>query len=187
MGTVASFIYTSLDGFYEGPNGEIDFLHVDAEFNESAVRQLDGADTLGFGRMTYEVMAAYWPTEQARDNDPAITSRMNGKQKLVFSRSLTDATWSGTTLVRGEASDHVRRMREAEGGELLLMGSAHLTAELARAGLLDELRIMVCPVVLGQGRSVFEDLKDPLALTLLGVSQHQSGNVALTYGPSQPH
>ena len=103
MRTLASFIFTSLDGFYEGPNGELDWSNVDAEFKDFAVRQLDEADTLGFGRATYEHMAAYWPTEQAMANDPAITSRMNDKEKLVFSTTLTDANWSGTTVVRGEA------------------------------------------------------------------------------------
>jgi dihydrofolate reductase len=107
MGTIASFTFISLDGFYEGPNGELDWPNVDAEFNGFAARQLDEADTLGFGRATYEHMAAYWPTEQAMANDPAITSRMNAKKKLVFSTTLTDANWSGTTVVRGEAIEHV--------------------------------------------------------------------------------
>ena len=65
MRTMASFIFISLDGFYEGPNAELDWPNVDAEFNDFAARQLDEADTLGFGRATYEHMAAYWPTEQA--------------------------------------------------------------------------------------------------------------------------
>jgi dihydrofolate reductase len=184
MRTVASFIFTSLDGFYEGPKGEIDFLPIDAEFDEQAVRQLDGADTLGFGRATYEHMAAYWPTEQARVNDPAITARMNEKEKLVFSSTLTSVSWSGTTLVSGEATDHIRNLRAGAGGELLLLGSAHLTASLARAGLLDELRIMLCPVALGQGRSLFEDLQERVPLTLVRVREFQSGNVLLTYHPS---
>ena len=91
MRTLASFILTSLDGFYEGPNGEFDWPVVDEEFNDFAVRQLDEADTLGFGRATYEHMAAYWPTDQAQANDPAITSRMNTKPKLVFSTTLEHA------------------------------------------------------------------------------------------------
>ena len=151
MRTVASFIFISLDGFYEGPNGELDWPNVDEEFNDFAVRQLDEADTLGFGRATYEHMAAYWPTEQAMANDPAITARMNEKEKLVFSTTLSDASWSGTTVVRSDAIEHVRGMHAARGKELLVLGSAHLTAKLARAGVLDELRIMIFPIVLGPG------------------------------------
>jgi dihydrofolate reductase len=184
MRTLASFIFTSLDGFYEGPNGELDWPIVDEEFIDFAVRQLDMADTLGFGRATYEHMAAYWPTDHAKANDPAITSRMNDKEKLVFSRTLTDASWSGTTVIRGEATEHVPTIKAATGNELLVIGSAHLSANLAEAGLLDELRVMICPIVLGQGRSFFEDLKNRVSLTLLGVTQFDSGNLVLTYRPS---
>jgi dihydrofolate reductase len=184
MGILASFIVTSLDGFYEGPNGEFDWLIPDEEFNDFAVRQLDGADTLGFGRTTYQYMAEYWPTEQAQVNDPAITSRMNTKPKLVFSSSLQEATWSATTIVRNEADEEVQAIRATTGGELLVIGSAHLTARLVEAGALDELRIMVSPVVIGRGRSLFEDLKERVALTLLRVRPFDSGNVLLTYRPS---
>ena len=184
MRTMASFIFISLDGFYEGPNGELDWPNVDAEFNDFAVRQLDEADTLGFGRATYEHMAACWPTEQAMANDPAITSRMNDKEKLVFSTTLTDANWPGTTVVRGEAIEHVPELKAAPGKEVLVIGSAHLTANLAQAGVLDELRIMIFPIVLGQGRSLFEDLKNRVSLTLLRVRQFDSGNILLTYRPS---
>jgi dihydrofolate reductase len=182
----ASFIFTSLDGFYEGPNGEIDFLPIDPEFNEQAVAQLDGADVLGFGRATYEVMAAYWPTEQAAVNDhAAITSRMNQMPKLVFSRSLNRASWSGTTVVRGEATELLPTIDAGVDKNLLIMGSAHLTAELAQAGLLDELRIMICPVVLGQGRSFFQTLRSRISLELLRVRQFDSGNLTLTYRPAR--
>jgi dihydrofolate reductase len=186
MRTLASFIFISLDGFYEGPNGELDWPVADEDFNDFAIRQLDEAGTLGFGRATYEHMAAYWPTEQAMANDSAITSRMNEKEKLVFSTTLTDASWSGTTVVRGEATEHVPAIKAAAGKELLVIGSAHLTANLAQAGVLNELRIMVCPIVLGQGRSLFEDLKNRVSLTLLRVRQFDSGNLVLTYRPS-PH
>jgi len=181
---LASFIVTSLDGFYEGPNGEFDWLVPDEEFNEFAARQLDEADTLGFGRATYEHMAAYWPTDRARVNDPAITSRMNTKPKLVFSTTLEHAGWSNTTVISGEAVDQIETVKAARGGELLVLGSTHLTTHFAAAGVLDELRIMVCPIVLGSGRSLFEDLKNRISLTLLRYRQFDSGNVLLTYRPS---
>ena len=181
MTTVASFIMTSLDGFHEGPNGELDWSTVDEEFNEFAIRQLDEAQGLGFGRVTYEHMAAYWPTERAAANDPAITSRMNTKPKLVFSTALEHADWSNTTILAGDAAEHVERLKTAPDGELLVLGSAHLTANLATAGVLDELRIMVCPVIIGQGCSPFADLKGRLAPRLGQVRRFDSGNVLLTY------
>ncbi|HEY0870908.1 MAG TPA: dihydrofolate reductase family protein [Acidothermaceae bacterium] len=186
MRTVASFIMISLDGFYEGRNGELDWPIIDQEFGDFALTQLDAAATLGFGRATYEHMAAYWPTAQATANDPAIASRMNDKDKLVFSTTLTEASWSGTTIVRGEATQHLPMIKAATDKELLVIGSAHLTANLAQAGVLDELRVMVCPITLGQGRSLFEDLNGRVSLTLLRVKQFDSGNLVLTYRPS-PH
>jgi dihydrofolate reductase len=184
MRTVASFIIISLDGFYEGPKGEFNWAIVDEEFEDFAARQLDEAETLGFGRATYEHMAAYWPTAPAHANDPEITSRMNSMPKLVFSNTLEDATWSGSSIVSGEATDQVPLIKNGDGGLILVIGSAHLTAALARAGVLDELRIMVSPIVLGQGHSLFEDLKDRVSLTLLRVRQFDSGNILLTYKPS---
>jgi dihydrofolate reductase len=184
MRTLASFIVTSLDGFSEGPNGDFDWLIPDDEFNDFAARQLDEADAIGFGRVTYEHMAAYWPTELARVNDPAITSRMNSKPKLVFSRALENADWSNSTVILGEAVERIEALKSAPGGELLVIGSAHLTANFAAASVLDELRVMVCPIVLGQGRSLFEDLKGRLAFGLAHVRRFGSGNVLLTYRKS---
>jgi dihydrofolate reductase len=183
VGTLASFIFTSLDGFYEGPNGESDWPIVDEEFNDFAVKQLDQADTIAFGRVTYAHMAAWWPTELAHNNDPAVTSRMNNKEKLVFSHSLTDASWSGTTVIKGEAIEHIQALKAGATKELLVIGSAQLTAAFAEAGVLDELRIMICPIVLGQGHSLFENLSNRISLTLTAVRQLHSGNLILTYRP----
>ena len=192
MRNLASFIVTSLDGFYVGPNGEFDWPIVDEEFNDFAIRQLDGAGTASwterarsFGRVTYEHMAAYWPTDLAQANDTGITRRMNEKPKLVFSRTLKNADWTGSSLLRGEATERAAEAKWGEGQELLVIGSPHLTAALTEAGLLDELRIMVSPIVLGRGRSLFEDLQERISLTLLRVEHFASGNVLLTYRPSR--
>jgi dihydrofolate reductase len=153
--TLASFIITSVDGFYEGPSGELDWSVVDEEFKDFAIRQLDEADTLVFGRATYEHMAAYWPNDQTQANDPAIASRMNTKPKLVFSTTLEHASWSNTVVIGGEAVEEIKAVKTAPGGELLVLGSPHLTASFAAAGVLDELRVMISPIVIGQGRSLF--------------------------------
>ncbi len=181
MRTVASFLLITLDGFYEGPNGEFDWPVVDEEFGDFAIRQLDEAETLGFGRATYEHMAAHWPTEQAQANDPAITSRMNNKPKIVFSNTLEHAAWSNTSVIAGDAVEQLETVKSSAGGELLVLGSAHLTSHFAEAGVLDELRIMVCPIAIGRGRSLFSELKDRLPLRLAHVRQFDSGNVLLTY------
>lgn len=184
MKTVASFIIISLDGFYEDAKGAFDWPIVDEEFRQFAIRQLDESETLGFGRATYEHMAAWWPTDQALSNDLDIATRMNTMPKLVFSTTLQRADWSETTVISGEAAEQIEAIRSAPGGDLLIIGSAHLTARLVAADVLDELRIMVSPIVLGRGRSLFEDLGDRVALTLSDVRQFDSGNVLLTYRSS---
>lgn len=183
MRKLASFIIVSLDGFHETPDGDFDWPIVDDEFNDFAVRQLDEVEALGFGRTTYEHMASYWPTEQTEINDPGITSRMNSKPKFVFSTSLTEAGWSETTIARGDAVAQAQAIKETPGGDLLIIGSAHLTAHLADAGVLDELRIMISPIVIGQGRSLFQDLTRRIPLTLLRTRLFESGNILLTYRP----
>jgi dihydrofolate reductase len=134
-----------------------------------------------FGRATYEHMAAHWPTEKAKANDPAMTARMNNKDKVVFSATLTDVDWSGTTLVHVEATEQIPNVMAGAGQELLVIGSAHLTANLGQAGILDELRIMICPFVLGQGRSLFEDLRNRVSLSLIRVRRFGSGT---SYSPT---
>lgn len=184
MRALASFIFTSLDGFYEGPDGEIDWPVIDGEFNEFATRQLDGAGTICFGRATYQHMADFWPTEHAEATDPGIATRMNEMEKLVFSRTLEDAPWSGARVVTGDAVERVTAIKQEGESELPVLGSAHLTAAFVEAGVLEELRIMVCPVVLGQGRSLFEDLGDRVPLTLVDVRRFGPGNLVLSYRPS---
>jgi dihydrofolate reductase len=99
MRRLFSFLMVTLDGYYEGPSGEFDFWVVDDEFDEFAAAQLDEADMLVFGRVTYEGMAAYWPTAAGQEDDPRVAERMNGLPKIVVSRTLEDATWVGTRVV----------------------------------------------------------------------------------------
>lgn len=182
MRHLASFIMTSLDGFHEGPGHSLDWHHVDAEFNRFANDQLDRADTLIFGRRTYELMASYWSTPDALRDDPEVASRMNDMPKLVLSRNLPAADWAGTTILRG--TDELAALRARDGRDMLVLGSARLTASLAGSGLLDELRIMINPVALGRGTSVLDGLDGSLELRLLTTRTFESGNVLLTYEPA---
>jgi dihydrofolate reductase len=183
MRTLASFLMTSLDGFHEGPNHELDWHNVDDEFRDFALQQLNAADTLIFGRVTYEMMAGYWTTEAAAGGDPLVAAKMNGMPKLVVSRSLASADWSSTTLISGDLEDAMAELKPRDGGQLLVLGSARLTASLAESGLLDELRVMVNPVVLGRGSPLMHSLGSRLRLELLGSRIFGSGNVLLTYRP----
>lgn len=182
MRTLASYIGISLDGFYEGPAQEFDFFVVDDEFIQFSAEQLDAAGTLIFGRTTYQGMAEYWPTPDAMRDSPAVAERMNSTPKIVVSSTLTSADWSPTEVV-DDAAAGIGTLKTDDGQDLLVLGSPALTANLAHLGLLDELRIMVNPVALGAGKSLFHSMHDRLDLRLLDTHVFSSGNVLLTYRP----
>jgi dihydrofolate reductase len=181
---LCSFHVTSVDGYYEGPKGEFDWPVVDEEFNQFALRQLEEVDTLLFGRVTYQLMASYWPTPAAEQDDPKVAAKMNGLPKLVVSRSLKEATWANTQLIGGDAAAELTRRKQQPGKDMLVMGSSELTVRLLQEGLVDELRIMLTPVALGAGRSLFHTADERIGLRLLRARPFSSGNVLLTYQPA---
>jgi len=184
MRKILAFLVTSVDGYYEGPNAEFDWPVVDEEFNQFALEQLDEVDTLIFGRVTYEGMASYWPTSVAERDDPKVAAAMNGLDKIVVSRTLTEATWANTRLIRDDVAGELTRLKQQPGKDLVIMGSSNLTVNLLRAGLVDELRIMIMPVVLGDGHSLFRTADERFSLELVSVKPFKSGNVWLTYHPA---
>jgi dihydrofolate reductase len=179
-----SFMVVTLDGYYVGPNGEFDWPNVDDEFNEFAISQLNDIDTLLFGRVTYEVMADYWPTPAAVEGDPAIAGVMNDTPKVVFSATLGSADWENSRLVSGNAADAISELKQQPGKLLAMFGSPTLTVSLLEEGLVDELRVMVHPILLGAGKSLFTGLKDRVPLTLQTTTTFSSGNVLLSYRPA---
>jgi dihydrofolate reductase len=184
MRRIFAFLVSSVDGYYEGPNQEFDWPVVDDEFNQFAIEQLGEVDTLIFGRVTYEGMASYWPTPAAEQNDPEVTGAMNSLNKIVVSRTLGEPTWANTRLVKDDVVGELTRLKQQPGKDMVVMGSSNLTVNLLRAGLVDELRIMVMPVVLGDGHSLFRTAEDRIGLKLVSVKPFESGNVWLTYQPA---
>jgi dihydrofolate reductase len=184
MRRIFAFLVSSVDGYYEGPNQEFDWPVVDDEFNQFAIEQLSEVDTLIFGRVTYEGMASYWPTPTAEQNDPEVTGAMNSLNKIVVSRTLGEPTWANTRLVKDDVVGELTRLKQQPGKDMVVMGSSNLTVNLLRAGLVDELRIMVMPVVLGDGHSLFRTAEDRIGLKLVSVKPFESGNVWLTYQPA---
>lgn len=176
----------SLDGFFEGPEREIDWHNVDDEFNAYAIDFLDSVDTLMFGRVTYELMAGYWPTEDAIKNDPkAVAERMNNLSKIVFSNTLEKAEWNNTRLIRKNIVEEVSRLKLEPGKNIAIFGSSDLALSLIPSGLIDEFHILVNPVVLGKGKSLFKGTKTRFKLKLLRTRTFKSGNVLLCYAPMQ--
>jgi dihydrofolate reductase len=184
MRRILAFLVTTVDGYYEGPNQEFDWPVVNEEFNEFGLEQLDEVDTLLFGRVTYEGMAAYWPTPEAEQDDPRVAAKMNGLPKVVVSRTLDHAGWANTLILRGDVAEELTRLKQRPGKDIAIFGSSDLTVSLLGMGLVDELRIMVHPVVLGAGKSLFRTATGRIGLELVGTRTFESGSVLLSYRPA---
>jgi dihydrofolate reductase len=185
MRKVFLFNMITLDGFFEGPNQDISWHNVDDEFNEFAIGQLKDVDTLLFGRVTYEGMASYWPTEFAVSNDPIVAGLMNSLPKIVFSKTLDKAEWNNSRLVKENAAEEVSKLKQQSGKDIAIFGSSALAVTLAESGLIDEYRIIVNPVFLGGGTPLLKGIKDKLNLKLLKARTFKSGNVLLYYTPEK--
>jgi dihydrofolate reductase len=175
---------TSLDGYFEGPDKDINWHNVDDEFNQFAIEQLNSVDTLLFGRMTYNLMASYWPTQAAITNDPIVADKMNTLPKIVFSKTLIGVNWQNTKLIKDNFVDEVLKLKERPGKGMIIFGSSDLAVTFMKHGLIDEYRIMVNPVVLGGGKPLFKGIKNKISLKLLGTKTFSSGNVLLYYAPA---
>jgi dihydrofolate reductase len=178
-------LMVTVDGLYEGPNREIDWHVVDEEFNEYANKLLQQVDTLVFGRVTYELMAAFWPTDQAKQDDPIIAGNMNRLKKVVFSKSLSKVDWQNTRLVKADPSQEIARMKQESGLDIAIFGSSDLALTLIEHHLIDEFRLFYNPIVLGKGKPIFQGIKTPLHLKLIETRAFKSGNVLITYRPEE--
>ncbi|HEY7357494.1 MAG TPA: dihydrofolate reductase family protein [Ktedonobacterales bacterium] len=181
MRNIFLFMMVTLDGFFEGPDHSIDWHNVDEEFNEFAIDQLHELDTLLFGRVTYEGMASFWPTPFAQENDPIVADLMNTTPKIVVSTTLERAEWENSRLVKANVAEEITKLKQQPGKDIAVFGSSDLAVSLLQLGLLDELRLMVNPVVLGSGKRLFAGLDKQLHLKLLKTRTFNSGNVLLRY------
>jgi dihydrofolate reductase len=177
------FDFVTLDGYFTGPRGEINWHNVDKEFNAFAVKQLKATDLLIFGRKTYELMAGYWPKNFAVKDDPIVARAMNTKPKIVFSKSLKKTGWNNTRLVKRNIVEEIMKLKRKRGKEIGVLGSADLSSTLIHHGLIDEFRIMVNPVAIGSGTPLFKKTKKQLRLKLIKTKTFRNGNVLLTYKP----
>ncbi|MDE2040351.1 MAG: dihydrofolate reductase [Elusimicrobia bacterium] len=184
MRKLGVFNLMTLDGYITGERGDISWheaVFVNGEFQKYAERNSNAGGTLLFGRKTYELMAGYWPTAEALKNDPIVAGGMNAATKIVFSRTLKKAGWSNTRLVKSGLLAEVRRLKAGSGKGLTILGSGSLVSQLAPAGLIDEYQLMVVPVALGRGKTMFEGLKKRLKLKLKSTKAFRNGSVLLVY------
>jgi len=164
-----------------GPNGEIDWFLWNEETAQYAKDLAKSIDTILFGRVTYELMANFWPTPAADSEDPVITQYMNDTAKIVFSKTLEKADWKNTRVIREINSEEILKMKQQPGKNMVIYGSGGLVSSLTQLGLIDDYRIFVNPVILGQGKPLFKDLKDRHKLKLINSTIFKNGVVLLHY------
>ena len=176
------FNQTSLDSFIADTSGDMSWAHKqDAEWNDWVAGNASGGGELLFGRVTYQQMASFWPTPMALERMPVVAERMNSAPKVVFSRTLAKAEWNNTRLIKSDIVAAVRKLKSEPGQGMVLMGSASIVSQLAQEGLIDSYQLVINPLILGSGKSMFEGLKKPVQLKHTSTRTFKNGNVVVSY------
>jgi len=142
-------------------------------------------DTLLFGRVTYQMMASYWPMPHALESDPETARRMNDLPKIVFSKTLTTVDWNNSRLVKNDMVAETKRLKQSNGSgkNMVILGSGSLVSEFSNLGLIDEYRIIVSPILIGDGTLMFRRISRRIPLKLVRTQVLGSGVVILYYHP----
>jgi dihydrofolate reductase len=179
MRKLKAWLYITLDGVVEAPENWV--ISDDVMFEQQTALYA-ASNALLLGRQTYEVFAASWPQ---RGSDVPNADWMNNTQKYVVSTTLESPRWQNTTVLEGDVTEAVSRLKQEDGGTITLNGSATLLRSLLSAQLVDELRLLLHPVVLGRGDRLFDSAEDQGALELTGCHAYDNGVVSLTYQPAE--
>jgi len=178
--------WVALDGLAAGPQGNVDFVsgstRGDRTFGDDQLAFLDSIDTILLGRVTYQMFAGYWPGVTEGEEKP-FADKLNGTPKLVFTQTLRHApwgTWKEARIVRNGAAEEVGKLKRQPGKDIVVWGSISLAQYLIDQRLVDEYRLVMCPIVLGSGRPLFRE-GAPLDMKLVASKTLDRGAVALTY------
>ena len=185
MRKLVSFMHVSLDGFIAGPNGEMDWIKVDEEIFDYAEHRTNVANTALYGRATYEIMEAYWPTAadkpDASKHDKEHSRWYKKVEKIVLSRSMKDKKMPGVKIISENISTEISKLKQAPGTEIIMFGSPSSANFLIQEGLVDEFWLFVNPILLGDGIPFFKNLTQRTKLKLVKSHAFTSGVVCLHY------
>jgi dihydrofolate reductase len=185
MRTITAGLFSAADGVVAEPH-EWHFPYFSDELGAAVMEQLGAADTLLFGRTTYEGFAEAWPAREAAGQDYEMAKALGDARKIVASHSKLDLTWRNSEQVEGDLLDFVRELKAGDGGPIALSGSVSVVRQLLRAGLLDELHLFIHPIALGRGLRVWQDdLAEPIKLRLIKCDVFKSGTLHVVYGPAE--
>ncbi|XOV95289.1 MAG: dihydrofolate reductase family protein [Bacteroidota bacterium] len=181
MGSLNSFTFCTLNGFYKDDQSGIDWhVHGSEEAGFSS-ESLGNNHSLLFGRVTYEMMASFWPTSQAHEAFPEVAKGMNSAKKLVVSSSLKTVEWANSQILGKDWLDELRKLKQSE--NITLLGSGMILTQLAEANLIDLYQIMLDPVVIGKGTPIFDGINSNMHLELTDKRIFNSGTILLSYKP----
>jgi dihydrofolate reductase len=185
MRTLRSYTSISLDGFFTDAKNDMSWAHKrDDEWNAFTSSNARGDAALLFGRVTYEMMRAFWPTPQAAQQMPEVAAGMNRMPKYVVSRTLDAADWQNTTLLKGDLVKEIRALKSTDGPDVVILGSGSIVSQLTEARLIDEYQLVLTTVALGKGRTPFHTLDDRRTFALKKSKSFTNGNVVLWYEPA---
>ena len=179
MRKIVAGLFISLDGVVESPE-KWHFPYFNEEMGQIVGSQMEQADVMLLGRRTYEEFAAHWPHEDPAANP--FADRMNNTPKYVVTTTLDTAEWQNTTIIKGDVAAQLTELKQQPGKDIGMTGSATLVRSLLADGLLDELRLLVHPIVVGTGKRLFEEGTGEIPLQLLGSQTLSTGVLSLTYG-----
>ena len=186
MRRITVFNSVSLDGYFTGENGDLSWAHQardDNEWNDFVSGNAGGEGALLFGRVTYDMMVSYWPTPMAAKNDPRVAQAMNDKEKMVVSRTLKHANWKNTRVVE-DLLTTTRALKKESGDDIVILGSGTIVSQLAQHDLIDTYQIVVVPIILGKGRTMFEGIEKKVNMRLMESQTFKNGKTLLTYEPA---
>jgi dihydrofolate reductase len=188
MRKITVFNFVTVDGFFAGPHGEIDWFKLikkDDEYDNFIHEQSKSGDTLIFGHTTYEMMKGYWPTPDAIKNDPDMAKVVNNSLKIVFSKTLQTVeegpNWKNIKLFHEIKQEEILKLKEEK--DMTILGSGTIVQQFANLGLIDEYSLAIVPVILGAGKSLFKDVKK-INLKPTDARTFRNGIVLLTYKPA---
>jgi dihydrofolate reductase len=182
MRRIVAGLFMSLDGVVEAPE-HWQAPYFDEEMGQVLGAQMAAADTLLLGRRTYQEFAAFWPNQPS---EVPFAGYINAIPKLVASTTLDSVEWQNTTLLSGDVAEELSKLKQQPGKDISIYGSGTLVRSLLGAGLLDELGLLVCPIVVGRGRHLAED-GDQLPLKLVAARTLGTGVLSLTYTPADTY
>lgn len=185
MRNLVYFMHSSLDGFVAGSNGEMDWITVDDEIFDFVTTMTDQVDTALYGRVTYQMMEAYWPTAGEQPNasrhDKEHSIWYKNISKVVLSKTINETGLLNTKVISDNLSENINKLKQQSGKNILIFGSPRASHSLLNLGLVDEFWIFINPILLGQGIPLFKNVPELIKLRLLDTKTFTSGVVALHY------